>query len=94
MIFDSTASVGEGEAVYVAASATQVGSERLEVVWSEAFRTTADAKQFTPDELRHSGLRLYVAHSRSCEVHVPGDHPVHGCGVDTRQPADPVSREP
>jgi hypothetical protein len=36
-------------------------------------------------------LRLYVARITSCEVHVPGRHPVHGRGPDTRQPADPTA---
>jgi hypothetical protein len=28
---------------------------------------------------------------KSCEVYVAGRHPVHGRGVDTRQPAEPMS---
>jgi hypothetical protein len=92
VIFDSTAQVGDGEAVYLAATARPIGDEELEAVCSEAFRTTAGARRFEPDELRGGApLRLYVAHVKSCQVHVPGRHPVHGRGVDTRQPADPTS---
>jgi hypothetical protein len=92
VIFDSTARVGDGEAVYLAATAGPVRDEDLEAVCPEAFRTTAGARRFEPDELRGSSpLRLYVAQVKACEVHVAGGHPVHGRGVDTRQPADPTS---
>jgi hypothetical protein len=91
VIFDSTAPAGQGEAVYIAASAGPVPDGELEAVCPEAFRTTAGAHRFTPDDLRGGALRLYVAHTRSCEVHVAAGHPVHGRGTDTRQPADPAS---
>ena len=91
VIFDSTALVGEGEAVYLAATAMAIEDEDLEVACAEAFRTTAGARRFTSDELRAAGLRLYVARVTSCEVHVPGRHPVHGRGVDTRHAADPTA---
>lgn len=92
VIFDSSTPVGEGEAVYVCAVAKQLAEEELQPVLPEAFRTADGARRFDADELRgRAPLRLYVANSTSCEVHVPGGHPVHGCGVDTRQPADPGS---
>jgi hypothetical protein len=92
VIFDSTTPVGQGEAVYLSAVARQIADEELEPVLPEAFRTVDGARRFDADELRGSApLRLYVASSTSCEVHVPGRHPVHGRGVDTRQPADPSS---
>lgn len=94
VIFDSTAPVGEGEAVYVAASAERVAEQRHGMLWAEAFRPTAGARRFTPEELHESGMCLYVAHARSFEVHVPGGHPAHGRGVDTRQPADPTGETP
>jgi SAM-dependent methyltransferase len=90
VIFDSTAAVGQGEAVYLSATAREVGDQELEAACAEAFRATAGARQFGPEELRGDApLRLYVARARSCEVHVPGRDPVHGRGVDSRQPADP-----
>jgi hypothetical protein len=90
VIFDSAARVGEGEAVYLTARARAVAVDELEAVCGEAFRTTAGARRFAPDELRDDGdLRLYVASVQSCEVHVPGRDPVHGRGLDSRQPADP-----
>jgi len=46
---------------------------------------------YTPDDLRGGALRRYVAHTRSCEVHVAAHHPVRGRGTDTRQQADPAS---
>jgi nitroimidazol reductase NimA-like FMN-containing flavoprotein (pyridoxamine 5'-phosphate oxidase superfamily) len=92
VIFDSTAKVGDGRAVYLAATAGRVRDEELEAVCAEAFRTTEGAPRFEPDELREGAdLHLYVAHMTRCEVHVPGGDPVHGRGVDTRQPADPTS---
>jgi hypothetical protein len=91
VIFDSTARVGDGEAVYLAATARPIRDDELEAVCPEAFRTTAGARRFAPDELRGGApLRLYVAHATSCEVHVAGRDPVHGRGVDTRRPADPT----
>jgi nitroimidazol reductase NimA-like FMN-containing flavoprotein (pyridoxamine 5'-phosphate oxidase superfamily) len=91
VIFDSTAYVGHGEAVYLAATARPVRDDELEAACAEAFRTTAGARRFEPDELRGGPFRLYVASVTSCEVHVPGRDPVHGRSVDTRQPADPTS---
>jgi hypothetical protein len=92
VIFDSTAPAGEGEAVYITAEARAIPEGELEAVCPEAFRTTAGARQFTPADLRGDApLRLYVAHTRSCEVHVAAHHPVHGRGIDSRQPADPAS---
>jgi hypothetical protein len=92
VIFDSAAEVGKGEAVYVAATARPIGDDELEAVCPEAFRTTGGAHRFEPAELREGApLRLYVAHARSWEVHVPGRDPVHGRGLDSRQPADPTS---
>lgn len=92
VIFDSTARVGEGEAVYLGATAGLVPDDRLEAVAPEAFRTTAGAGLLTPQDLPGAGLCLYVARLHSCEVHVPGRHPVHGRGVDTRQAADPTGQ--
>ncbi len=91
MIFDSTAPAGDGEAAYIAASARAVRDDELEAVCPEAFRTTAGARRFTPGDLRGGALQLYVAHTRSCEVHIAAHHPVHGRGVDTRQEAGPTS---
>jgi SAM-dependent methyltransferase len=92
VIFDSTATVGQGEAVYLSATARAVSDQGLEAACAEAFRTTAGAGGFGPEELRGDApLRLYVARVRSCEVHVPGRDPVHGRGVDSRQAADPGS---
>jgi Pyridoxamine 5'-phosphate oxidase len=91
VIFDSTAPVGQGEAVYITATATAVPDDELDTVCPEAFRTTAGARRFTPGDLRSGALRLYVAHARACAVHVPAHHPAHGRGTDTRQHADPTS---
>jgi hypothetical protein len=89
VIFDSTAAVGAGEAVYVSAGTAAVGADDLAAARAEAFRDTAGARALTPEELRDGPLRLHVARLRSCEVHVPGGRPTHGRGTDTRQPATP-----
>jgi len=91
VIFDSSAPVGHGEAVYAAATARAIRDDELATVCPEAFRTTAGARRFTPEELRGSPLRLFRAHATHCEVHVAGHHPVFGRGVDTRQAADPTA---
>ena len=92
VIFDSTAPVGEGEGVYIGASAETIANAEYDSVWAEGFSSTAGARRFTPEELHECGLRLYVARARSLEVHVPARHPVHGRGVGTRQPAEPAAR--
>jgi hypothetical protein len=91
VIFDSTAPAGEGEAVYITATATSVPDDQLEAACTEAFPATVGARRFTPGDLRGGALRLYVARTRSCEVHVAAHHPAHGRGTDTRQQADPTS---
>jgi uncharacterized pyridoxamine 5'-phosphate oxidase family protein len=92
VIFDSTAPVGKGEAVYLRGTAKQMSDDELEPVLSEAFRTAAGARRFNADELSGGApFRLYLAYATACEVHVAGGHPAHGRGVDTRQPADPAS---
>jgi len=91
VIYDSTAAVGAGEAVYLEATARAVADDELAAVAPEAFRTAAGARPFAPEELRGGApLRLYVAHATSCEIHVAGRHPVHGRGLDARVPADPT----
>lgn len=89
VIFDSTAAIGKGEAVYLSADAEAVPAHELDAACAEAFRNPGAARGFTPEELREGPLRLYVAHARSCEVHVPGGHPTHGRGLDSRQTAHP-----
>src|SRR5829696_8168415 len=92
VIFDSSVPVGEGRAVYLSATARQLREDELEAACPEAFRTTAGARPFAPAELSGDApLRLYVARMTSCEVHVPGSHPVHGRGLDCRLPADPAA---
>jgi hypothetical protein len=92
VIFDSTAPVGKGEAVYLRGTAKQLADEELEPVLPEAFRTATGARRFDADELRGGApLRLYLARTTSCEVHVASGHPRYGRGIDTRQPADPTS---
>ena len=91
VIFDSTLPPGEGEAVYVSATAREVPEAELPGVVGEAFRSDAGT-QFTPNELSGDArLRLYVARATAYEVHVRGRHPTHGRGHDSRQAADPTA---
>jgi len=91
VIFDSTAAVGHGEAVYLSAAARVIADPELERVLGEAIQPSRGARAFAADELRGpADLRLYVATATSCEVHVPGRHPLNRGGIDTRMPADPT----
>ena len=91
VMYDSTARVGEAEAVYVAATARRIADDELDDVIGEAFHARAGAGAFTAEDLRDDAeLRLYVAHALRWDVHVPGRHPVHGTGLDRRVPADPT----
>ncbi|MGB0092508.1 MAG: pyridoxamine 5'-phosphate oxidase family protein [Solirubrobacteraceae bacterium] len=56
VIFDSTAPIGNGEAVYLAATARPIPDDELEAACPTAFRTTAGARRFEPDELRGGGV--------------------------------------
>jgi hypothetical protein len=92
VIFDSTARVGAGAAVYISAVARQVADDEVEGLLPEAFSPRAGARAFAADELRgDAGLRLFVASASAWDVHVPGRDPVHGSGIDRREPADPRS---
>jgi hypothetical protein len=91
VIFDSTAPIGQGQAVYVSAHASVVADDDLPQRCAEAFAHVGPgATRFGPHELRGDAtLRLYRARAASHEVHIPGRDPVHGTGIDTRHPATP-----
>ena len=86
VIFDSSVPVGDGECVYLAATATQVDDDEVDEVIGEAFRPRAGAQAIPADELRGAARRrLYRARIERCEVHVS----IPGLG-DRREPADPT----
>jgi nitroimidazol reductase NimA-like FMN-containing flavoprotein (pyridoxamine 5'-phosphate oxidase superfamily) len=87
VIFDSTAPIGQGQAVYIGARASEVPEKELDERCAEAFaRLAPGAKRFQPQDLRgDAALRLYRARATSHEVHVPGRDPKYGTGVDTRR---------
>jgi hypothetical protein len=91
VIFDSTAPIGQGRAVYVSAQASVITDAELPQRCSEAFtRVDPGAKRFQPHELSGGAiLRLYHARATSHEVHIPGRDPVRGTGLDTRCPVTP-----
>jgi nitroimidazol reductase NimA-like FMN-containing flavoprotein (pyridoxamine 5'-phosphate oxidase superfamily) len=88
VIFDSTAPVGEGQAVYISARASMVPEDELPQRCAAAFAHVGPgAHAFTPDELSGAAdLRLFRAGATGHEVHVRGRDPVYGTGVDTRRP--------
>jgi hypothetical protein len=95
VIFDSTVAVGRAEAVYLAARAREIPAGELAAVTGEAFSGRGGARRFAPEDLHgDADLRLYVATATSCEVLVRGGDPVHGSGIDRREPADPMLVRP
>jgi hypothetical protein len=93
VVFDSSRLPGDGEAVYLTATAHEVSGDALPDVVDEAFDPgTRGARAFTVDELSGEGdLRLYVATATSYDVHVRGSHPTHGTGIDRRVGIDPTA---
>ena len=90
VVFDSTAAIGQGRAVYISARASVVADDELPRRCAEAFGRPDPAVSFEPDELSGAAeLRLYRAHATGHEIHVPGRDPVFGTGIDTRQPVSP-----
>lgn len=87
VIFDSTAPIGHGRAVYIDAQASAVADDELPRRCEEAFaRADPDARRFKPGELRGDAvLRLYRARATRHELHIPGRDPVYGTGIDTRR---------
>jgi hypothetical protein len=87
VVFDSTAPIGQGRAVYVSAHASIVVEAELPQRCAEAFaRVDPGAVRFAPHELSGDAvLRLYRARAISHEVHVPGRDPRYGTGIDTRR---------
>jgi hypothetical protein len=77
VIYDSSASVGEGQAVFVQADAAEVPDAELAERCSAAFSgDLRGAVAFTPDDLRGDArLRLYRAAATAYEVHVRGRDP-------------------
>ncbi len=91
VIFDSTAAVGEGRAVYITADATEIGVDELPAACATAFPPAGpEVIAFTPDELTgDADLRLFRARATTHELHVPGRDPVYGAGIDRRVAVSP-----
>lgn len=90
VIFDSTAAVGDGRAVYLGGHAVEIGEadlpEHCALAWSGPGK---GARPFTPAELSGDGdLRLYCATVTSAEIHVRGGDPRYGAGIDRRRAVD------
>jgi nitroimidazol reductase NimA-like FMN-containing flavoprotein (pyridoxamine 5'-phosphate oxidase superfamily) len=88
VIFDSTAAVGQGRAVYLTARAHEVPEEELAARATAAWANIPEggARAFAPEELRgEADLRLYVARATKHEVHIRGGDPTYGTGIDTRR---------
>lgn len=91
VIFDSTAEIGRGRAVYIGADASIVTEDELPQRCTEAFAHAGPgATRFQPHELSgDAALRLYRANATHHELHVPGRDPVYGVGIDTRREVRP-----
>jgi len=86
VVFDSRRRPGDGEAVYLSATARQVPDDELDRECAIAFRDVGGgAEPFAPAELRGDAeLRLYRAGITGYAVHIRGGHPVYGTGIDKR----------
>ncbi|SNT65908.1 Pyridoxamine 5'-phosphate oxidase [Asanoa hainanensis] len=93
VVFDSSAAIGRGRAVYVDAVAAEVPFEELPRRCAEAFLDVAPgAVAFTPAELSGAAeLRLYRARATALDVHIRGSDPKYGApnGIDSRRAAQP-----
>ncbi|MEV4533046.1 pyridoxamine 5'-phosphate oxidase family protein [Asanoa sp. NPDC049518] len=93
VVFDSTAAIGQGRAVYVDAVAALVPDHELPQRCASAFGDVAPgAVAFTPDELSGDAeLRLYLARATALDVHIRGSDPKYGApnGIDSRRGARP-----
>jgi len=80
VVFDSTASVDRGGAVYVTGTAAMVDEEDLEAACRAAFaHPRGGARAFSPADLSGDRvLRLYRLRAEIVEVHLPGGHPLGG----------------
>ena len=80
VVFDSTASVERGGAVYVTGTAALVAEDDLEAACGVAFaHPRGGARAFTPEDLSGDRvLRLYRLTAGTVEVHLPGGHPLGG----------------
>ena len=90
VVFDSTAEVGHGSAVYLTGTAAQVPDDELDAACARAFgRMSGAARLFAPQELTgEAELRLYRLRVVVHEVHVRGGDPIHGTGIDRRVEVD------
>ena len=79
VVFDSTAHVEDGGAVYVTGTAAIVEND-LEAACRIAFaHPRAGARAFTAADLSgERPLRLYRLTAATVEVHLPGGHPIGG----------------
>jgi len=88
VVYDSTAAIGQGRAVYLTARAFEVPPSELEARCAAAFGNIppGGARPFAPSELRgEADLRLFVARAIKHEVHIPGGDPTYGTGIDSRR---------
>lgn len=92
VIFDSSAPIGQGQAVYLSAHASPIPDDELPQRCAELVARVEPAAQryFTPEALSgDTPLRLYRARATSYELHIPGRDPLYGTGIDSRHPVTP-----
>jgi nitroimidazol reductase NimA-like FMN-containing flavoprotein (pyridoxamine 5'-phosphate oxidase superfamily) len=86
VVFDSTRSAAQTEAVYLTGHAHEVAEHDLAEACQVAFqRLHPGAVAMSPTQLsRKAGLRLYCATADRVETHIRGSDPLWGDGVDRR----------
>jgi hypothetical protein len=86
VVFDSTRSIGTGQAVYMIADAEEIPEDELDRCAEVACRPRfPEQRPFPAEKLRPPGqLCLYRARVIEHSIHVGGSDPVRGRGVDYR----------
>jgi hypothetical protein len=86
VVFDSTAAIGAGRAVYLIATGERVPDDELESCAAVACRARFPEQSPFPVEelLPGARLRLYRARVTEHAIHIRGSDPQYGQGIDSR----------
>ena len=89
VVFDSRVAIGTAEAVYMTATAAQVGDDELEACAELYSSRLSAARRFDPDELRAPApFRLYRATVTHHDILLRGGDPENRGGADERKAVD------
>ncbi|HYJ68959.1 MAG TPA: pyridoxamine 5'-phosphate oxidase family protein [Nocardioidaceae bacterium] len=86
VVFDSTAPIGAGRAVYLIATGERVPDDELDSCAAVACRARfPEQSPFPVEKLRPgASLRLYRARVAEHSIHIRGSDPDYGQGIDSR----------